>query len=331
MLDEQHIQELEDKFQPRARGKKTRYKRGRAHKQVIALITEQAGNRRHGWSGIAYPTPPPGIVEQGRDARAGFQPTFSGSRHEREWIVQYLGSFYEDNIITDVLHPVKGGKEANVYCCAAHPNTGAILLAAKVYRPRIFRALKNDALYREGTAMKNEEGQVIRNRRVKIAMEKKTEFGQKVLNTNWLANEFESLRALHAAGADVPKPFASGENAMLIEYIGDAGAPAPPLNRVQLRRDEARNLFERLLHNVELMLAHDRVHADLSAFNVLYWQGNVKIIDLPQAVNPLKNPHALALLTRDLTRLCAHFARYGIAADARQIARGLWKKYRLPE
>ena len=48
-----------------------------------------------------------------------FRPTFSGSRHEREWILNYLGPFYDTKKITDVLRRVKGGKEANVYCCAA--------------------------------------------------------------------------------------------------------------------------------------------------------------------------------------------------------------------
>ena len=55
---------------------------------------------------------------------AVFNPTFLSSKHEREWILSYLGAFYDDKQITDVLSRVKGGKEANVYCCAAHPATG---------------------------------------------------------------------------------------------------------------------------------------------------------------------------------------------------------------
>jgi hypothetical protein len=77
-----------------------------------------------------------------------FNPTFSSSRYEREWILNYLGEFYQDHHITDVLHQVKGGKEATVYCCAAHPSTGLQLLAAKIYRPQVFRAMRNDALPR---------------------------------------------------------------------------------------------------------------------------------------------------------------------------------------
>src|SRR5436305_757337 len=47
------------------------------------------------------------------------------SKHELEWILTYLGGFYDDHLITDVLRRVKGGKEATVYCClAASPGIG---------------------------------------------------------------------------------------------------------------------------------------------------------------------------------------------------------------
>jgi hypothetical protein len=66
---------------------------------------------------------------------------------ESEWVVEHLLRFYQTKIITRVLRRVKGGKEANVYCCAAHPDTGLEFIAAKIYRPRLMRALRNDAQY----------------------------------------------------------------------------------------------------------------------------------------------------------------------------------------
>src|SRR5260370_31846427 len=60
-----------------------------------------------------------------------------------------LDSFFAQGLITEVLYTVKSGKEATVYCCQAHPSTGAKLLAAKVYRPRNHRSFKNDAVYPE--------------------------------------------------------------------------------------------------------------------------------------------------------------------------------------
>src|SRR5205085_7289278 len=90
----------------------------------------------------------PALVRLGTEAV--FNPTFLSSKHEREWILNYLGHFYDDKQISDVLSRVKSGKEATVYCCAAHPGTGLELIAAKVYRPRMFRQLRNDSRYRQG-------------------------------------------------------------------------------------------------------------------------------------------------------------------------------------
>ena len=44
--------------------------------------------------------------------------------HERTWVISSIGPFYRDEIVTDVTRIVKGGKEANVYTCTAHPATG---------------------------------------------------------------------------------------------------------------------------------------------------------------------------------------------------------------
>jgi RIO kinase 1 len=267
------------------------------------------------------------IAEQPDEAREEFNPTFHASRHERAWILSYLGGFYEDQVITDVLRQVKGGKEATVYCCAAHPVTGAKLIAAKVYRPSIFRNLKNDSLYREGRDVLDESGKAAHSRREKLAMAKKTRFGQDLSHLAWLSNEFRTMSVLHEAGADVPKPFAQSENAILMDYIGEERWPAPTLIGVNLRKTEAQPLFDRVIENINLMLTNEIIHADLSAHNILYWDGEVKIIDFPQAVNPYVNPQALALLERDVERVCQYFARYGVEADARQLAADIWARH----
>lgn len=255
-----------------------------------------------------------------------FNPTFSASRFERAWILEYLGPFYEDHFIADVLRQVKGGKEATVYCCQADARMGVGLIAAKVYRPKIFRTLKNDAQYRQGRIVTDEEGFAVRGRRQKLAMKKKTQYGQELLHAAWLETEYKMLHRLHTSGADVPKPMAQGTNTILMEYLGDADMPAPTLNTVVLPRDEARTLFDRVIHNAELMLRQSCVHADLSAFNILYWEGTVHIIDLPQAVDPYVNPKAFQMFERDLLRVCQYFHRYGIDANPRQLARELWKQ-----
>ncbi|RPI87495.1 MAG: hypothetical protein EHM41_04745 [Chloroflexi bacterium] len=253
--------------------------------------------------------------------------TYQAARHEQQWISTALREFYADSIILDVLSMVKGGKEANVYCCQAHPNIGLDYLAAKVYRPRLLRNLKNDSLYKEGRSLIGEDGKTLRDGRSMRAVRKKTRIGEQISITSWIEHEFLAMSILFDAGGAVPRPVAQTGNAVLMEFIGENGSPAPALSEVALDREEAGPIFQKLLENVELMLAHDRIHADLSAYNVLYWEGDVTIIDFPQVVDPLYNPQGYKLLARDLERLCQYFYRYGIRKNPHQLATDMWSRY----
>jgi serine/threonine-protein kinase RIO1 len=146
--------------------------------------------------------------------------------------------------------------------------------------------------------------------------------------TNWIEYEFQTQRLLSEAGADVPCPWAQVGNAVLMDYVGDAEDAAPLLREVDLPREEAQPLFDAILRNIELFLACDRVHGDLSEYNILYWQGAAKIIDFAQAVDPRYNSDdVFDLLARDIERVCRYGARYGVEADAEALAVDLWTRY----
>ena len=260
-------------------------------------------------------------------AEEQFDPGFTGRYREYMWIKDALGGFWADRLFTEVLYRVKAGKEATVYCLRGGPSAGGRLIAAKIYRPRMFRAMHNDWLYRQGRDELNEEGKAVRDRRGRLAIRKKTRFGKQLQTASWNLNEYRKLSLLHAAGADVPRPLAHGPNAILMEYVGDDAQAAPILHGLRLAPEEAAALLGRLLRNIELFLANDLIHGDLSAYNVLYWKGEAKIIDLPQAVQASTHPQALFLLSRDVERICQYFAGQGVAADATEIACGLWERF----
>ncbi len=257
-----------------------------------------------------------------------FTPTFLAGQRDRLWVLSSLAQFYEQDLITDVLRVIKSGKEATVYCCAAAPSTGRKLLAAKVYRPRMFRSLKNDAVYRKSRALRDERGRVVGGERGWRGASKKTERGRAAQVTNWIEHEFETQRLLYEAGADVPCPLAQIGNAVLMDYIGDGEEAAPPLRDVELLPEEAQPLFDAILRNIALCLECHRVHGDLSEYNILYWQGAVTLIDFAQAVDPRYNlDDVYGLLARDIERVCRCFARYGVEADAEALAIDLWTRY----
>jgi RIO kinase 1 len=270
------------------------------------------------------------LEERDAAGRSGltFAPSLNASEEEKAWMIEHLSQFYHGHLIADVARRVKGGKEANVYCCLGHPASGFDLVAAKLYRPRKFRSLKNTTQYQQGRAVLDAAGGVVGQRdwRMLKAIAQKSRTGMVAAQTSWLMYEFTLMQKLHAAGADVPAPIKHNEYALLMEYIGEEGMPAPALIDVELNAAEARPLFDRLLWNIELMLAQGWVHGDLSAYNVLYWQGEITLIDFPQVVDPQGNPDARFIFRRDVERVCQYFERYGIREDGRRLAYDLWQK-----
>jgi RIO kinase 1 len=264
------------------------------------------------------------FVRRQDDSRHNFQFTYKAARFEEWWLLDSLGDFYEHKWISDVLRRIKGGKEASVYLCRAGAAVDAELVAAKVYRPRSLRNLHNDHLYRAGRNDLGDDGKQILDDGMQHAIARKTEFGRGLLHQSWIAYEFTTLRALHEAGADVPRPYEMAENAILMGYVGDIDSSAPALSEVSLEADEVQPLFERVVSNIELMLAGDRIHGDLSAYNILYWEGGIQLIDFPQVVAPESNPSAWRIFERDVLRVCQYFAAQGIKINARQLAVRLW-------
>lgn len=232
-----------------------------------------------------------------------------------------LDAFIGDGSITEVLYVVRSGKEATVYCCRGAAEFGGGLVAAKVYRPLERRNFHNDAIYQPGH-------DAALSRRDKLALHKKTRHGRDVQYGIWIHAEFQTLRMLFEAGADVPQVFAHSNGAILMEYLGDEDAAAPMLSRATLPREEANQLLRGIIDNVAIWLRNNLVHGDLSPYNLLYWDGRVVAIDFPQAVDARFNPNAKALLVRDLENVCAHFTKYGIHANANRIANALWTNYK---
>lgn len=296
----------QDRQARRKRKSKARHQPKKSESEIIAEIADTTG------------------LETGE-----LQMTYNPSLHEAGWLSDSLRTFFSQSLIVDVLALVKGGKEASVYRCEAHESTNVEYLAAKVYRPRQFRSLSNDSMYREGRDTLGVDGKSVQDhdQRAVRAVEKGSKYGKLLAHTSWLMHEYKTLERLYKLGASVPKPFASGENALLMSYHGDAYGAAHTLIEVRLERSKARAAFDAVLHNIDLMLANEMIHGDLSAYNILYWDGDITLIDFPQVVNPYQNTHARDIFNRDVMRICEYFDRYDITSDADGIAESLWAKH----
>ncbi len=234
-----------------------------------------------------------------------------------------IQEFIDEALVVDVLNVIKSGKEATVYRCRAHPSLGAKWVAAKVYHSINFRNFKDPTTY--------DAGRVIAVGQVARAVKNHSEFGRKAQAAIWTDYEYETLCTLYEAGADVPEPFASTETAILMEYVGNGAGAAPQLHFAELPDEDAQAAWGRILWNIELWLKHNLVHADLSAYNILWWDGRPRLIDMPQAVDPRFNPHARKLLERDVRNVAGYFRRYGAEPDVEGIVHELWESWQYGE
>jgi RIO kinase 1 len=265
-----------------------------------AILQEIAATEAHE-SGELETTYRPGLFEQG-------------------WLMNSLRGFFDGALITDILGRVKGGKEASVYRCEAHPSTQT---------DRMFRNLSNDALYREGRQVLDKDQKEVNSRKARDmkALAKKTAYGQELAHISWMSFEYTTLQQLHAHGASVPKPYAMSENAILMTYYGDEGRGAPALSEIRLHPSEAKRLFEDVLHNIEIMLQLGLIHGDLSAYNLLYDEGDIVLIDFPQITHSSSNGNARFILQRDIQRVSEYFSGQGVACHPQHIFQTLWRKY----
>ena len=93
------------------------------------------------------------------------------TRDEMPVLLEMLESFLDSGVISEVMEFVKGGKEATVFRCRAGDRERDKFYAAKVYRPRRYRAFRDDADY--------QDGRVILNARNRRAVKKRTRFARR--------------------------------------------------------------------------------------------------------------------------------------------------------
>jgi RIO kinase 1 len=211
-----------------------------------------------------------------------------------------LSHLVEEGIIDAVHSRLMSGKEATVYVV----ERGGHLAAAKVYRARDDRTFKHVSSYVEG---RNQT----RNTRDRRAMGKKTAYGRGLLEEDWQGTEFQALRAAYEAGVRVPEPFFLHDNVLFMELlVGEDGAPAPRLADLLFTPEQATQLHLEVFLQIKRLLETGRVHADLSAYNILMAAHGPTIIDLPQVVDVARNANAGQILRRDLRNITEHLARF---------------------
>jgi RIO kinase 1 len=143
------------------------------------------------------------------------------------------------------------------------------------------------------------------------------------------AREYDLLQACFNAGMNVPTPVSRVGNYLTMRFIGDGIEPAPQLRNIQLEEPDL--VLDEILDDYLIMYRDVHyIHGDLSAYNILWWQGRPWIIDMPQAyhVGPWANmKRATILLRRDIVNLLQYFKKYGIKRDPDEIVKVFLSEY----
>jgi RIO kinase 1 len=207
------------------------------------------------------------------------QPTTSPSGVALDWP---HGEPYEDV----PLGTLKSGKEAEIFLVERRFASGPRLIAHKRYRPRY---PQKGQLRAEGFANSTAYR------------------GDAVYKASWFLPTRDK------------KAVMGGSRGLMMEFIGDETNAAPKLAQARLSPAELASAWQQLLDSLHALTAAGMVHADLSAYNLLWWEGRLVVIDLPQAVEFITNSDAYDLLHRDLSNVADWFTRHGLPVDVEAV------------
>ena len=208
--------------------------------------------------------------------------------------------------ITEFNGCIATGKEANVYHARGRgvkeegegldPNRE---LAIKIYKTSIL-IFKDRERYITGE-FRFRHGYCKSNPRKMVAV--------------WCEKEIRNLKRIRQKGIKCPEPFAFKSNLIMMEFIGKDGVAAPRL-RDALNDfenvEEFDNCYFQIIEIMKKMFQNCKlVHSDFSEYNLLYYNKEVYVIDLAQAVEE-NHPNADYFLKRDIHNMNEFFTKNSI-------------------
>lgn len=213
-------------------------------------------------------------------------------KHDRATVEQVLDprtrmilfKLLNQGIIAEINGCISTGKEANVYHATSKTR---VEFAIKIYKTSILQFKDRDKYvtgefrFRHGYCRHNP---------------------RKMVRT-WAEKEFRNLIRLQQGGVYAPKPILLRSHVLLMDFIGTDGWPSPKLKDVVLTSSKPRKLYRECVEIMwKLYNKCKLVHADLSEYNMLYYDGSIVIIDVSQAVEH-DHPMALEFLRKDCTNI----------------------------
>ncbi|XP_055383613.1 serine/threonine-protein kinase rio1 [Condylostylus longicornis] len=196
-------------------------------------------------------------------------------------------------IITEINGCISTGKEANVYHCITKSDEE---YAIKIYKTSILifkdrdKYVTGEFRFRHGYSRHNP---------------------RKMVQT-WAEKEMRNLLRLCNNNIPCPKPIILRSHVLVMEFIGKNGWPAPKLKDINVNIDKFGELYRDCVVIMwKIYNLCKLVHADLSEYNILYYNSTLIIIDVSQSVEH-DHPSALEFLKKDCININDFFKKKGV-------------------
>ncbi|EME31988.1 RIO kinase 1 [Galdieria sulphuraria] len=221
-----------------------------------------------------------------------------------------LFKFLSAGILDSIFGCVSTGKEANVYSSVAGCNFLENLEVPPNMLPSVYqqdckdRVLALKVFKTVALSFRDRDRYIDGDIRFKNGYRKGSSRDMVIL---WTEKEFRNLRRLAKVGLPVPFPYYLKKNVIIMEFIGRNHQTAPLLKDVVLPSNEWLQLYLQVCRMMRIMYRDaNLVHADLSEYNLMYYESKLFVIDVSQAVEN-DHPSMGYFLYRDCKNVCIFF------------------------
>lgn len=212
------------------------------------------------------------------------------------------------NIVSEINGCISTGKEANVYHALTIPEESEGGLEAGKPLHRAVKIYKTSIL-----VFKDREKYITGDYRFQQGYQKSS---NRAMVRVWAEKELRNLKRIHASGIPCPEPVHLKNHVLIMSFLGDKkGYPAPRLKDVEFEGEDATKRWQ---ETYQTTLGYMRrlyqdcklVHADLSEYNMLWYEGQPQFIDVSQSVEH-DHPRSLEFLRMDIKNVTDFFKRQG--------------------
>lgn len=128
----------------------------------------------------------------------------------------------------------------------------------------------------------------------------------------WAEKEMHNLMRLQKIGLNCPEVVCLKKHILVMSFIGKDNKRALKLKDVILKPDKWESVYNEIVDAMhKLYNVGHLVHADLSEYNILWWENKCWFIDVSQSVQP-DHPNGLEFLLKDCQNIVNFFEKKGV-------------------